>query len=104
MADRFINRGYNAEVVSRARSKAQGINRNNLLIKKKRPNASQSRPYFVTQYSTAASHISRIIKDNWGIIDSDPTLRRVFPDPPVISFKRAPTLRDKLVHNFLPPQ
>ena len=37
MADRFINRGYNAEVVSRARSKAQGINRNNLLIKKETP-------------------------------------------------------------------
>ena len=103
MASRFRDRGYKAEVISRAQNKAKGIHRHNLLIKKKRRNTTQSRPYFVTQYSTAANKISRVIKDNWGIIESDPTLRRVFPEPPVISFKRAPTLRDKLVHNFLPP-
>ena len=103
MASRFMNRGYKEEVVSRAHNKAKGINRHNLLIKKKRHSTTQPRPYFVTQYSTAANKISRVIKDNWGIIESDPTLRMVFPEPPVISFKRAPTLRDKLVHNFLPP-
>ena len=105
MAGRFVSRGYKQEVVVRARNKAHDINRNDLLIKKNRrpTNSSQSRPYFVTQYSTAANHISRIIKNNWGIINSDPTLRQVFPEPPVVSFKRAPTLRDKLVNNFLPP-
>ena len=28
--------------------------------------------------------------------------RQVFPEPPVISFKRCPTLNDKLVHSYLP--
>ena len=103
MASRFCDRGYNSGVVSRAQHKAQGIKRSDLLIKKKRINTSRPRPYFVTQYSTAAKHIGKIIKDNWAIIESDANLRQVFPEPPQISFRRAPTLRDKLVHNFLPP-
>ncbi|KAL2076917.1 hypothetical protein ACEWY4_027491 [Coilia grayii] len=39
---------------------------------------------------------------NWKIIHSDPLLREVFPDPPMTVFKRAPSIKDKLVKSFLP--
>lgn len=38
---------------------------------------------------------------NWSLIKSDPLLREVFPVPPQISFRRAPTLRDRLVPSHL---
>lgn len=103
MSARFLNRAYKRDVVAKAQFKAYSLNRSDLLKKKQRNSASQSRPFFVTQYSTAAKHITRIIKANWAIIESDPTLRQVFPEPPVFSYKRAPTLRDKFVHSYLPP-
>ena len=40
---------------------------------------------------------------NWSIIRSDPNLREVFPDPPLFSFRRAPSLKDKLVRSHLTP-
>ncbi len=43
-----------------------------------------------------------IIKKNWPITQSDSALKHVFPDPPAVSFKRAPTLKDKLFWSYLP--
>ncbi len=53
--------------------------------------------YLVTKYSSLANPIKRIIHSN-----CDPVLREVFSAPPKISFKRAPTLRDRLVPSHLP--
>lgn len=39
---------------------------------------------------------------NWNLIKSDPILREVFPASPKISFKRAPTLRDRLMTSHFP--
>ena len=60
------------------------------------------RVYFVTKHRTEAENMKIIIKKNCGIIQSDMLLCQVFPEPPVISFKRCPTLNDKLVHSYLP--
>ena len=74
------------------------------LVKKGRKTDTQARLLFVTQYSTEARQINRIIQDNWAIVNSDPALQQVFPEPPLISYIRAPSLRDKLVHSYLPPE
>lgn len=106
MTDRFRKRAYRSHTVERARSSAHALNRSDTLIKKhrNRNNNKKSRPFFVTQYSTEAKQVTRIIKENWAIINSDPELQQVFPEPPLVSYKRAPTLRDKLVHSHLPPE
>ena len=104
MTSRFTARGYKPGSVAHARNRALNINRSDLLTKKKRrPATVQSRPFFASQYSTVAPNIQRIIKNNWAIIESDSTLRQVFPEPPMFSFRRAPTLRDKLMHSHLAP-
>lgn len=61
-----------------------------------------SRPVFVTQYSSGAFEMKQIIKSNWGLIQSDPILQNVFPKPPMTVFKKAPSIRDKLVRSYLP--
>ncbi len=47
--------------------------------------------------------IKGIIKRNWSIIESDVALSQVFPEPPLFSYRRCPTLQDKLVHSHLKP-
>ena len=103
MATRFTDRTYKPHLITNAKTKASSLNRSDLLIKKRRQPNSQSRPYFVTQYSTTSNHIKRLIKENWSIIESDPTLQPIFPEPPIFSFRRAPTLKDKLVHSQITP-
>lgn len=38
-----------------------------------------------------------IIKRNWSVIENDTILIEVFPPPPVISFRQAPALWDRLI-------
>ncbi len=57
------------------------------------------RMVFVTTYNT--ENIKGII--NRDIIKCDRTLNQIFPEPPLTSFRRFPTLPDKPVHRYLPP-
>lgn len=77
MSVHFHDRAYKPGLVSRARDRAGALDPTDLLSKNghKRRTTSQSLPFFVTQYSTAARHIERIIKANWTIIESDPSLK-----------------------------
>jgi hypothetical protein len=96
LENRFLNRGYSVQVLKDAGIKAGLLDRENLL-RRGAPRDTSEREYFVTKYRTEAENIKIIIKNNWGIIQSDTLLRKVFPETPVISFKRCPTLNDKLV-------
>lgn len=44
-----------------------------------------------------------IIKKHWPILQSDRTLNSILPRKPVFIYKKAPTLRNKLVHNAIDP-
>jgi len=68
------------------------IPRSELFQKKTKQSCLQNQAYFVTEYSSLANPINR----------SDPVLSEVFFASPKISFKRAPTLRDRLVSSHLP--
>ena len=41
-----------------------------------------------------------MIKSN--IMHNDPILKYIFPDPPMTVFKKAPSIRDRLVRSYLP--
>lgn len=101
MYSRFRERGYAPKVLDIALSKANSLERHALLIRKPLLTAKKDRIYFSTRFSTEAFSIRNIIRKNWGLIQCDDTLREVFPDPPIFTFKKAPTLGDKLVHSHL---
>lgn len=54
------------------------------------------------QYSSHSYKIKKIIQRNWDILRSDSSISPVFLKLPQFAFKRAPTLKDKLVKNYLP--
>lgn len=102
MTQRFKERGYNKSTLTHAYTRAKTMDRKTLLRKNTRPQ-NNGQIFFSTQYSTKSYEIKNIIKKNWGILQSDPTLKSVFPVPPMFSFRRAPTLKDKLVRSHLSP-
>lgn len=103
MQKRFKQRGYQTQTLTQAHNRAQSLERKNLLSPKSKEDQTQ-KPYFVTRYSKEAVQIKHIIKKNWNIIECDPTLREIFTEPPGISFRRAPTIKDKLVRSHLPAE
>ena len=52
--------------------------------------------HFVTQYRPSLPNLKQILMQNWHLIQLQPLLRRIFKDPPMVSYKRGRSLRDIL--------
>ena len=54
---------------------------------------------FVTQYNPSVSNLGlkHILMEKWHLIESQPKLKEMFKEPPIISYKRGISLRDILV-------
>ena len=52
---------------------------------------------FVTQYNPSAPNLKHILMEKWHLIESQPKLKEMFKEPPIISYKRGISLRDILV-------
>lgn len=101
MYERFKKRGYKEKTLKKAWVKAKTTERSTLL--KKNPRRRETSKIFCSlQYSSHIYKIKNIIKQNWDILRSDPTLSAVFSEPPSFAIRRAPSLKDKVVKNYLP--
>ena len=103
MTHRFRERGYSDKDLVISHNRAKDMDRQALLHKQQKPQQ-PSKIYFVSTHSKELYHIQNIIRKNWNIIQSDPVLEKLFPEPPSFSRRRAPTLQDKLSHSYLPPK
>ena len=54
---------------------------------------------FVIPFNTDLPHITRILRQHWHLINTDPTLSHLFPHPPFLSHSRHRNLKDMLVHS-----
>ena len=52
---------------------------------------------FVTQYHLSVPNLKHILMEKWHLIESQPKLKEMFKEPPIISYKRRISLRDTLV-------
>ena len=51
----------------------------------------------VTQYNPFAPNLKYILMEKWHLIESQPKLKQMFKEPPIISYKRGISLRDILL-------
>ena len=86
-------RGYNDKVIESGFSKASEINRNDLLeYKEKKIN----KPLVLT-YHPSLEKFSSIIRHHWKEIEKSETLAKLFPETPVVAFRRPKSIKDTLV-------
>ena len=52
---------------------------------------------FVTQYQPSVPNLKHVLMQKWHLIQNQPSLRQIFKEPPIISFKRDKSLKDILV-------
>ena len=97
----FEERQYSPEQIDTQIHKAKQVDRSELLTyKKKKPN---KRVPFVVTYSPLLKNIGAIIHKHLPLLHNSPQMKRIFPEPPLVAFRRPSNLRDLLVHASTKP-
>ena len=106
-SEKLIARGYKLDFINNIRKLVSHSDRPNLLKQSKpEPNKPYKPPLvFSTEYTghLESRSIKTALTEHWNIIGKDPKLQHIFPTPPLIAFRRAKNLQDKLVRAKLPP-
>ena len=58
---------------------------------------------FVISYNPALASVIKILRKHWSVMTRDPYLKTVFPSPPIVAYRRAKNLKDKLIRAKIPP-
>ena len=93
----FEKRGYSKQICHSALEKAHSICRSDALSPAE-PNVSPSeRPILVLTYHQHNLPVKKILQKHFWMLQSDPALVNIFPQPPLVAYKRDQNLRDQLV-------
>ena len=96
----LVHRGYKKETIQTAFNKAPQHTQNDLLYKSEN-NQKNNSPIFSIPYNNNTKYIAQILRKHWNIIENDPTLRILWPEPPIVAYQRNKNLKDNLVHTKL---
>ena len=91
----LISREYREKSIDDAISRVMKISRREAI--KKVEKQKNERPVFVLTYNPALPSVSHIIQKHWRVMKSDPYLRKVFQQPPMVALRRTDNLRKKLI-------
>ena len=100
MSNFFSERGYPDSILSKALNRVQNVNRESAL----EPSASDNEeriPFTLTFHPNNLA-ARNVVLGNFKILQSDPETAPIFPNPPLVSFKRDRNLRNSLVRSSLP--
>ena len=100
----YQDRGYPFKTLDNHYKIAARYSQNDLLNTKNK--LIKQPQVLVITYNPRNPNISRIIKHNWNIIENTEELQKIFPDKPLIGYRRLPNLRDILTSNKIswPPK
>ena len=97
----LIEREYPENMVDTALRKAKAIPRSTAL-KKVVAHKQSKRPIFATFYDPRLPNLQQIQLKHWRSMTQDPYLKEVFPEPPLMAFKRQKNIKDFLVRAKVP--
>ena len=98
----YITRGYDESSLKSDIDRVSLIHRDSLLQRKHTINTSTTtentprKQICVLPYNPHNADAARILKKFWPILTSSNTTAKLFPQPPIIGYRRPPNLKDKL--------
>ena len=98
---RLKQRGYNRQEISQELDKVQFNQRPNTLLRTQRNKCTDL--VFVTDYCDQINWIKRVINKHWKPVLTNPYLKNILPNKPIVALRTAPSLRNKLVRAKLKP-
>ncbi|XP_041424205.1 uncharacterized protein LOC121395238 [Xenopus laevis] len=103
MTDRFKERGYPEDVLNKGLSLINNKSRAELLQPPSGNKTNENRIVFVSGFSTASKHVTKIIHKHWHLLTSCLSDIPAFQQPPLMAYKRARNLKDRLVRADIGP-
>ena len=98
----LLSRDYKPGIINSAIEKARNVPRSEALKRVFRKKSSR-RPVFVVNYDPRLPSIPNIVRKHWRSMTQDPRLKEIFPEPPLVAYKRPKNIRDKLIRSKVPP-
>ena len=102
LKEMFLEREYRPNIVDFAISRARDIPRKVALRKVVKP-VSSKRPIAVVSWDPRLPPIDTIQQKHWRAMTLDPYLKQVFPEAPLVAYKRQKNLKEHLIRAKLPP-
>ena len=100
----FTNRGYNKERLRRMVEDIAQADRDELLNPKIDNQSTEMRTPLVLTYHHKLKNISRIVHHRYtGMIARNPEMKKIFPEPPIVAYKRTKNLKDILTQSAHQP-
>ena len=100
--DKLATRGYNPRITNTLLQNISFEQREaNLLVKNNQEDSNILT--FVTTFSDCTPQLRQMIYNNWHILHRDNTLKELFPNPPIMSLRKNPSLSNKLVKSAPDP-
>ena len=99
---RLLERGYPQKLVNNIQAEVDFSSRNNTL--KYKPKTSKNILPLVTTYNPGVPKLKESLMKNWSLISNNPNLARIFPNAPIVAYKKDKSLKDLLVRAKIPPQ
>jgi hypothetical protein len=98
----FMDRGYDEKKLLRTAKEISQIKRKDTLENPTRTRDKEN-TVFVCDWHPGLAQLPGMIKKHHNILQNDPELRNIFKDPPIVAFRRATTVRNKVVKNDVQP-
>ena len=102
LKDKLKSRGYKDNYISRAFERVKPISRTVALLKVEKKTV--KRPILSLQYDPRLPNISNILYRFWKVMIQNPNLKKIFPEPPMICWRRPKNLREYLIRAKLPKE
>ena len=98
----LMDRGYKCNYIMKAYDKVVNISRSDAL--KKVEKKIVIRPVLPLIYDPRLPNISNILYRFWKVMIKNPRLKKIFPEPPMVCWKRPKNLREFLIKAKLPKE
>ena len=103
LLEMLLERNYPVGMVKAAINKARSIPRH-IALRPVARDTTNKRPVFVVSWDPRLPSISAIQNKHWRSMSLvDPYLKEVFPDPPLVAYKRQKNIRDYTIRAKVPP-
>ena len=101
--EKLVLRGYSVSEFNNAFEQVNHQNRATYLIEKEKMHNKQIPLVFTTVYNPHVSGFRRALLKHWDIINDSKHLKTIFPNKPILAFRRNKNLKDTLVRARLKP-
>ena len=102
LEEALVCRGYKRKSLKDIFTRVGVISRAESIKKVTRNREVSNRARFIVKYDPRLPNVREILQRSWRVMVEDPTMKKCFPNPPMVCYQRVENIREMLVKAKLP--